>query len=48
MNDVVIQTVLATNSEIKVNVFDNFEESIEHHANAIKDAFMFLKGENNE
>ena len=48
MNDVVIQTMLVTNSKIKVNVFDNFEESIEHHANAIKDAFMFLKGENNE
>jgi hypothetical protein len=44
--DVVIQTMLASNSKIKVNVFDNFDESIEYHANAIKDAFMFLKGEN--
>jgi hypothetical protein len=43
--DVVIQTMLASNSKIKVNVFDNFDESIEYHANAIKDAFMFLKGE---
>ena len=43
--DVVIQTMLASNSKIKVNMFDNFDESIEYHANAIKDAFMFLKGE---
>lgn len=44
-SDVIIQTMLASNSKIKVNVFDNFDESIEYHANAIKDAFIFLKGE---
>ena len=45
IDDVVIQTMLASNGKIKVNVFDNFNESIEYHANAIKDTFMFLKGE---
>jgi hypothetical protein len=43
--DVVIQTMLASNSKIKVNVFDNFDESIKYHANAIKDTFLFLKSE---
>lgn len=46
INDVVIQTMLATDCKIKVNVFDNFNESIEHHANAIKNSYMFLKGNN--
>jgi hypothetical protein len=45
IDDVVIQTMLASNGKIKVNVFDNFDESIKYHANAIKDTFLFLKSE---
>ena len=40
-NDVIIQTKLATNNEIKVNVSNSYNELIQYHVNNIYFAFKY-------